>query len=160
MTRKEIIIAYLKNPKTKLSCQDIVKRIIKEQKLPADGSVANYLSGSISSLLADLVRKGILRYAKERGPRGGHIYQKNPKNKIPKFIDKPDKFPHMNSLISTKMVDEWLQKVRRQYKVKDWWGNEKFWNVVEDLKKTKPIAYRKLYKLGMRWGYLIQHNKY
>lgn len=77
MTRKEMILRYLKNPHAVLSCQDICKKIIKRQKLA--GNVAKYLSGSISSVLAKLVKEGILKYAKGSGPRGGHLYQKNSK---------------------------------------------------------------------------------
>lgn len=58
----------------KLSCQDITKRLIAEDNLT--GSVAHYLSGSISSILNKLVKQGILKYATEKGPRGGYIYEK------------------------------------------------------------------------------------
>jgi hypothetical protein len=58
-----------------MSCQEITDRIIKDDKL--DGSVAHYLSGSVTTILAKLVKEGKLKYAEGTGPRGGHLYQLN-----------------------------------------------------------------------------------
>ncbi|HEV3223910.1 MAG TPA: hypothetical protein VGZ90_13570 [Puia sp.] len=76
-SRRETILTILKNSNTELTCQEICKKIIKAEKLT--GNVAHYLSGSISSKLAKLVKQGILRYADEEGIRGGHVYQLNNK---------------------------------------------------------------------------------
>jgi hypothetical protein len=75
MTRKQKILHYLQFSYIIMSCQDITDKIIKEEKLT--GNVAKYLSGSISSILAKLVKDGVLKYAEGKGPRGGHLYQKN-----------------------------------------------------------------------------------
>lgn len=77
MTRKERILKMLKRPGTKLTCQAICKKIIKAEKLDESSSVAHYLSGSISSILAKMVKEKVLRYAEEEGPRRGHIYELN-----------------------------------------------------------------------------------
>lgn len=75
MTRKQIILKYLKNPKTVLSCKEICDKIIKEEKIFGT-TVAHYLSGSVSTILAKLVKEGVLKYAEGTGPMGGHLYQK------------------------------------------------------------------------------------
>lgn len=75
VTRKERILKMLKRPGTKLTCQAICKKIIKADKL--EGNIALYLSGSISSILAKLVKEKVLRYSELEGPRGGHIYEFN-----------------------------------------------------------------------------------
>lgn len=74
LSRKERILKMLSNPKTKLTCQQITNRFIKQDDLT--GNVAKYLSGSISSILAKLVKTGELKYADKKTDRGGHIYQK------------------------------------------------------------------------------------
>lgn len=75
ITRKKMILKMFKEDNdTKLTCQEITKRIIKEQKLT--DNVAHYLSGSITTILAKLVKDNILKYANEKTNRGGHIYQK------------------------------------------------------------------------------------
>jgi hypothetical protein len=77
MTRKERILKILKRPSTKLTCQAICKKIIKAEKIDESSSIAFYLSGSISSILAKLVKTKVLRYSDIEGPRGGHIYEMN-----------------------------------------------------------------------------------
>lgn len=75
ITRKQMILSILKNPDTKLTCQQLCKKIIKKQKLT--DNIAHYLSGSISSILNKMVKDGILKYAKEVGVKGGYVYQLN-----------------------------------------------------------------------------------
>lgn len=58
-----------------LSCQQISKAIIKKEKLT--GNTALYLSGSMSSKLANLVKKGTLIYADGEAEKGGHLYRIN-----------------------------------------------------------------------------------
>lgn len=77
LSRRETILHLLKHPDKKMTCQQITNYIIKKEKLV--GSVARYLSGSISSKLYELVNKGVLKYADEKGIKGGHIYQLNNK---------------------------------------------------------------------------------
>jgi hypothetical protein len=74
-TRKELIILLLHGGEIKMTCGAIVKKIIAIEGLT--GSVAHYLSGSISSILNKLVKEDVLKYAEGKGPRGGHIYQLN-----------------------------------------------------------------------------------
>lgn len=76
ITRKHLILDYLvqelpKNPKG-IGCTELTKFIIKRNMLK--GNIAYYLSGSVSSILAKLVKEGILKYSKHRSPRGGHLY--------------------------------------------------------------------------------------
>lgn len=73
MTRKERILKMLKDPNTKLTCGQMCKKIIKDEKLT---DKAHYLSGSISSILNKMVKDGVLKYAEEKGPKGGYVYQK------------------------------------------------------------------------------------
>lgn len=75
MTRKLTIFLYLSKPGTIMSCQEITKKIIKDENLK--GNVAHYLSGSVSSILAKLVKDGILKYADGKSLRSGHLYQLN-----------------------------------------------------------------------------------
>lgn len=72
-SRREIVLQLLSKPGTKMTCQELTKRIIKKQKLT--GSVAHYLSGSISSILLKLVKDKVVKRAKEKGPLGGSVYQ-------------------------------------------------------------------------------------
>jgi len=58
-----------------MSCQQISKAIIKKEKLT--GNKALYLSGSMSSKLANLVKKGTLCYADDKSEKGGHLYRLN-----------------------------------------------------------------------------------
>lgn len=77
VTRRELILIYLAAPGSQMTCQQICYRIIKDQNIDPQSSVANYLSGSISSILAKMVKDGILEYVPEQtGPNGGHIYRK------------------------------------------------------------------------------------
>lgn len=70
-TNKEMIVDMLKEG-TPLSCWDITKRIIKI-KYPKG---ATYLSGSISSILAKMVKDNDrIEYAPGKAIRGGHLYQ-------------------------------------------------------------------------------------
>lgn len=77
MTRKDRILKYLKNPRLSLSCQEICSKIIYDESL--EGNKARYLSGGVSSILAKLVKEGVLKYSTLLGPRGGHMYQLNKK---------------------------------------------------------------------------------
>lgn len=82
-TRKEYILTmFAKHPEESFSCQQITNKIIRWQKL--EGSVAHYLSGSITTILASLVKKGILKYADEKSVRGGHLYMVDINNVIEK----------------------------------------------------------------------------
>lgn len=72
MTRKDQILLMLEHNPT-LTCQQITKKIIEAEEL--SGNVAHYLSASISSILAKMVKKGVLEYSIQNGPRGGHVYQ-------------------------------------------------------------------------------------
>lgn len=72
LSRRELIIKMFEKDK-RLTCQQITKAIIKKQKL--SGSVAHYLSGSISTILNGLIKKGILTYSYKSTQRGGHIYE-------------------------------------------------------------------------------------
>lgn len=76
-TRKQQILFLLDKPQTKMTCSEICEEIVRFEKIPSDSSVARYLSGSISSILAKLVKEKTLKYAKEKGPKGGHVYQLN-----------------------------------------------------------------------------------
>lgn len=73
-TRITFALSLLKK-KGKLSCQQISKAIIKKEGLTDNKAL--YLSGSISSKLANLVKKGVLRYAEDKGEKGGHLYELN-----------------------------------------------------------------------------------
>lgn len=75
ISRKQIILKMFKTSNTRLTCSEITKVIIKKQKLT--GSVAHYLSGSVTTILSKLVKDGDLRYSDKSTPRGGHIYQLN-----------------------------------------------------------------------------------
>lgn len=73
-SRKERILLMLNNPTVNMTCGEICKRIVEEEKLT--GNIARYLSGSISSILSQLVHKGVLEYNQNsKGPKGGHVYQ-------------------------------------------------------------------------------------
>lgn len=73
-SRREQILRILRySPSCGLPCQEICRQIIVQNKLT--GSVAHYLSASISSKLAKLVKDGILKYSRQKTSRGGHIYQ-------------------------------------------------------------------------------------
>ncbi len=78
LTRRARIIQMLRIGKTQLTCGQICKKLIEEQELT--GNVAHYLSGSVSSILAKLVKEGVVKYSDKSGPRGGHVYQKNVTN--------------------------------------------------------------------------------
>ena len=70
-TRKEKILFYLSSG-IGLTCQQISKRIFEDECLT--GNVAHYLSGSVSTLLAKMVKDGQLEYFGV-GLRGGHVYR-------------------------------------------------------------------------------------
>lgn len=72
-SRRERIIQMFTSDAVRHTCQNITKCIIIEEELT--GSKAKYLSGSISSILAKLVKDEVLMYADEQTDRGGHIYQ-------------------------------------------------------------------------------------
>ena len=75
MTRKERIVnVFFKSKRSKWTCQQVTNAIIALEELT--GNKAKYLSGGISSILAKLVKQGILKYAEGQGPKGGHIYQR------------------------------------------------------------------------------------
>lgn len=76
ITRKHLILDYLaqelpKNPNG-IGCTELTKFIIERDMLK--GNIAHHLSGSISSILAKLVKEGILKYSKHKSPKGGHLY--------------------------------------------------------------------------------------
>lgn len=71
--RIKIITTFALHPDKTYSCQDITKMLINKEKLT--GTVAHYLSGSVTTTLAKLVKDGFLKYAKEKTARGGHLYQ-------------------------------------------------------------------------------------
>ena len=79
LSRRETILYFLRKRGTALTCQQITNKIIKREKL--DGNVARYLSGSISSKLAKLVKDGLI-YVEDSatGLRGGKVYMKEFKN--------------------------------------------------------------------------------
>lgn len=60
-------------PTHERTCQELTRHFIERDML--SGSVAHYLSGSISSILHKLVKEGFLEYSTEKTPRGGHIYK-------------------------------------------------------------------------------------
>lgn len=72
MTNKALILKLLawESP---LTCAVITQRIIKEKY---QNKPQPYLSGSISSTLAKMVKDDILEYTPGTvGPKGGHFYQ-------------------------------------------------------------------------------------
>ncbi len=73
-TRSAFALSLIKK-KGALSCQDISKAVIKREKLT--GNKALYVRASISTKLANLVRKGVLRYAPGKSEKGGHLYEIN-----------------------------------------------------------------------------------
>lgn len=73
-TRADFALSLIKKKGT-LSCIQISKAIIKKEKLT--GNKALYLSGSMSSKLANLVKKGVLVYAEGKSEKGGHLYKLN-----------------------------------------------------------------------------------
>ena len=73
-TRSSFALSLIKK-KGSLSCQDISKAVIKKEKLT--GNKALYLPASVSSKLANLVKKGVLRYAEGKSEKGGHLYELN-----------------------------------------------------------------------------------
>lgn len=77
MTRKERILKMFLKDGVKLSCTEVSKKIMKSEKIDPKSSVAHYLSGSVTTILARLVKDGKLRYADAVTTRGGHIYTKN-----------------------------------------------------------------------------------
>lgn len=71
MTNKAHILEILKEGDA-FTCAEITKIIIEQKYITPQP----YLSGSISSTLAKMVKDGILEYAIGiEGPKGGHIYQ-------------------------------------------------------------------------------------
>lgn len=73
-TRMDFALSLIRK-KGAMSCQQITKAIIKKENLT--GSKALYLPASISSKLANLVKKGVLRYAESKSEKGGHLYEIN-----------------------------------------------------------------------------------
>lgn len=71
--REKILVMFSTFPERKFSCQDICKKLIKSEKLT--GSVAHYLSGSISSILRKMVIDKTLKYASGTAIKGGHLYE-------------------------------------------------------------------------------------
>jgi hypothetical protein len=74
-TRREMILQMFPDNTVKLTCAQICHAIIEKQNL--NGNIAQYLSGSVSSILRKLVLKGDLKYAEGFGIKGGHLYQLN-----------------------------------------------------------------------------------
>jgi hypothetical protein len=77
MTRKEIILNALQENPDGLSCVALTQIVIAS--IGPDniwgGNKIRYMSGSVSSILLNLVRHEVLEYAEQKGPRGGHIYK-------------------------------------------------------------------------------------
>jgi hypothetical protein len=70
-TRREYIWKLLKTKPGGMTCQELTNRIAVSEGI--EGS--RYLSGSISSLLNRMVKKGELKYSvTKQGPKGGHVY--------------------------------------------------------------------------------------
>jgi hypothetical protein len=81
-TRKQQILSMLDEPGRQLTCVQICKRIVEDERL--SGNVALYLSGSISSILRSLVLSGELEcISTARGPRGGNVYAKKLEHEQP-----------------------------------------------------------------------------
>ena len=76
LSRRAKIILMFDDQKVTFSCQEVTNKIVKEEKL-TDKYKIRYLPGSISSILAKLVKKGTLKYAGWTTARGGHNYQLN-----------------------------------------------------------------------------------
>lgn len=74
VTRREKILQIFSKGYMDRSCAQIVTEIINDEEIWAS-STAHYLSGSISSILAKMVKDGILEYAPGKSIRGGHLYQ-------------------------------------------------------------------------------------
>lgn len=72
MTRKEKCIELISKSKLPISCANICFEIILSEQLC--GNTAKYLSGSISSILAKLVKEGRIGISIHKGPRGGMRY--------------------------------------------------------------------------------------
>ena len=70
---KKDILDFLRDNPGEWSCAQITKHILQKRNLK--GSVAYYLSGSVSSKLALMVKQGTLEYAATTTPRGGHLYK-------------------------------------------------------------------------------------
>jgi len=79
MTRKQQILKMLEASKLlrgndhAMSCQELCKGIIFAENLI--GNKAHYLSGSISSILAKMVKDGELEYGDRKSIGGGHLYR-------------------------------------------------------------------------------------
>lgn len=71
-TRKQMII-HIVSSNGELSCAEICVRLIAYGYV-SEGS-KQYLSGSVSSILAKLVKENILEYSFKKSIRGGHIYK-------------------------------------------------------------------------------------
>lgn len=73
-TRKKIIIDLITEVGP-LSCAHVCDYLINS------GFVTNtakkYLSGSVSSILAKLVKEKVLKYSDTKAIKGGHIYEQN-----------------------------------------------------------------------------------
>lgn len=80
-TRREFILTLFKVHATKLTCTEVT--ILVKVRENISNEDAHYLSGSISSLLASMVKNGELQYAEKLGPRGGHVYELKKQAAIP-----------------------------------------------------------------------------
>lgn len=70
-TNKALILEMLKEGDA-LTCAEITKIVIEQKYVTPQP----YLSGSISSTLAKMIKDEILEYAPDlEGPKGGHVYQ-------------------------------------------------------------------------------------
>lgn len=73
-TRHTQILRML-NQRSPLSCAFITSIVAVNEKMEPGSNKRRYLSGSVSSTLAKMVKDNILEYAKTKTARGGHLYQ-------------------------------------------------------------------------------------
>lgn len=73
-TRKQIILSFLAASPTFRSCAEITKHVALTEGLVPGTNVYTYLSGSVSSKLAAMVKKGEIRLSNLTTARGGNQY--------------------------------------------------------------------------------------
>jgi hypothetical protein len=74
-TRRELIISILKSIKKPLSCAQITLQIAVMEDIEPHTNQMYYLSGSVSSQLARMIKAGELEYAPGKAIKGGHLYR-------------------------------------------------------------------------------------
>lgn len=70
MTHREMVIDILRKSKRPLTCAAICRALQDKMK------ITQYTSGSISSILAKLVKEKVyVEYGEQVGPKGGYTYK-------------------------------------------------------------------------------------